>query len=53
MLLLALDWAALHDIVKGEADLRAEYAMLVFSGVALGVLIGAWWRRRGHKPSGA
>lgn len=29
--LLALDWAALHDILKGEPDARGEYAILLLS----------------------
>lgn len=29
--LLALDWAALHDIYKGEGNLRLERAILIAS----------------------
>ena len=39
LLLVALDWAALHDIVKGEPNLHAEYGMVVFSVIVFGVLI--------------
>ncbi len=31
LLVLALDWAALHDILKGEADTTLEYSMLAVS----------------------
>ena len=46
VLIAALDWAALHDIVKGEPDLTLEYATLVFSVVAVGVLVLLLLRRR-------
>ncbi len=29
--LLAIDWAALHDILKGEPDLSLEYGSLLVS----------------------
>jgi xanthine/uracil permease len=29
LLLGALNWAALHDILKGEPDLRAEWAVVI------------------------
>lgn len=28
---LALDWAALHDILKGEPDVRLEWAFVIAS----------------------
>jgi len=31
LILLALDWAALHDIVEGEPDTTLEYGMLILS----------------------
>lgn len=31
LLLLALDWAALHDILKGEANTTVEYTFIAFS----------------------
>jgi peptidoglycan/LPS O-acetylase OafA/YrhL len=43
--LIALDWAALHDIVQGEPDLTNEYAMLAFSMVIFGGLAWFWLRR--------
>ena len=46
VLLLALDWAALHDILKGEPNLYAEYTMIVFSTIIFGVMIFIGLRRR-------
>jgi hypothetical protein len=46
LLLLALDWAALHDIIKGEPDLKAEYSMLVVSLFVFVMMALAW--RRAH-----
>lgn len=48
LILLALDWAALHDILKAnERDLIGEYGVLVFSVIVFAILI-AWqigdWR---------
>jgi hypothetical protein len=37
--LLALDWAALHDIIKGEENAALEYIMILFSIAAFGLLI--------------
>lgn len=37
---LALDWAALHDILKGkESDLSNEYYILGLSPLVLGLLV--------------
>lgn len=44
--LLALDWAALHDIMKGEPDLYNEYGMVVFSLVVFGMMLYSGSRRR-------
>ncbi|HLE60698.1 MAG TPA: hypothetical protein VI700_04105 [Thermoanaerobaculaceae bacterium] len=41
LLLGALDWAALHDILKGEADVRAEWGVVIGTLVLTGVAI-AW-----------
>ena len=43
--LLVLDWAALHDILKGEPNPIAEYLMLsfsvvIYSGLVIRSLIG-------------
>ncbi len=46
VLLLALDWAALHDIMKGEPNLYAEYGMILFSMIIFGVMIFIGLRRR-------
>jgi len=39
VLLLALDGAALHDILKGEPNLYAEYGMILFSIIVFGVMV--------------
>ncbi len=46
LVLLALDWATLHDILKGEPNLYGEYGMLVFSAIVFGLLAIAGLRRR-------
>lgn len=54
VLLLALDWAALHDILKGnEPSYRMEYAILAFSLMVFGVMALGAARRRFHtsRPS--
>jgi hypothetical protein len=48
VLLLALDWAALHDILKGEPNLYAEYGMILFSIVIFGVMIFIGLRGKGR-----
>lgn len=46
LLLLALDWAALHDIVKSnESDFFAEYTALGASLLVFGVLAFAQLRQ--------
>ncbi len=49
VLLLALDWAALHDILKGEPNLYAEYGMILFSIIMFGVMIFIGLRRKNKK----
>ena len=39
LLFLLLDWAALHDILKGEENTFAEYSMLVISISVIPLLI--------------
>lgn len=39
LIIFALDWAALHDILKGEPDTYLEYAVLFVSLVIFGVFI--------------
>jgi len=50
-LLLALDWAALHDILKGEPNLYAEYGMILFSIVIFGVMIFIGLRRKNERAN--
>ena len=38
-LILILNWAALHDILKGEPNLGGEYAILIVSGLMMVGLI--------------
>jgi len=45
-LLLALDWAALHDILKGEPNLYAECGMVVLSMVIFVAMIFTGLRRK-------
>ena len=36
LVVFALNWAALHDIIKGqEPDLRAEYTVVVLTAIGL------------------
>ena len=45
--ILALDWAALHDILKGnEPDYSLEYTTLAVSALVFGLLIVSAWRRK-------
>lgn len=44
--LLALDWAALHDIFKGEPNVVLEYGLLGFSLVVFGSLVYYGLRNR-------
>jgi hypothetical protein len=46
LLLLALIWVALHDILKGEQDVWQEYSVLVLSLVALAGLVYFSLKRR-------
>jgi len=51
LVLLALDWAALHDILKrNEPDYTAEYTMLAASAVIFAALLFARLRKR-HRPA--
>jgi hypothetical protein len=43
--LLVLDWLALHDIVRREPNLAAEYFTIVLSGLVYGGVAGYWVRR--------
>ncbi len=46
----ALDWAAMHDVLRGEADVTNEYFVMAVSGVIYGAVIGYWFRKwRGRK----
>jgi hypothetical protein len=45
LLLLALDWAALHDILRGEPDVWLEWSFVVGS---LLLLLASVVRKRRH-----
>jgi hypothetical protein len=51
VVLIALDWAAVRDILRGESNLRNEFLVVVMSGLVFGGLIGYWVRER-RKRSG-
>ena len=51
VLLLALDWAALHDILKGEPNPYSEYGMVLFSIVIFGVMIFIGLRRKNKRAN--
>lgn len=51
LLLLALDWAALHDILKGEPNPYAEYGMILFSAMIFGALTFIWMRGRDRRAA--
>jgi len=46
VLLLGLDWLALHDILMGEPDLRLEWAVVVLSGAVFALLVANLLFRR-------
>ena len=51
----ALDWAAMHDVLRGEADVTNEYFVMAVSGVIYGAVIGYWvrrWRSRKRPADG-
>lgn len=45
LFILLLDWAALHDIIKGEANTLAEYSILVFSLITVPFLLYRIFRK--------
>ncbi|RPH94275.1 hypothetical protein EHM69_07835 [candidate division KSB1 bacterium] len=46
VVLIALDWAALHDIAKSEPDLWAEWITIAASGLIFGVMLGIIMRSK-------
>jgi len=46
LILLALDWAALHDIFKGEPNPYLEYAVVVFSIILISAVIFITLKRK-------
>ena len=47
LILLALNWAALHDILKGEADVWMEWSVVFLSVL----LLGTYAMRKTHQPA--
>jgi hypothetical protein len=39
LVLLALDWAALHDILRGEPNLWMEWAVVALSAAVVALLV--------------
>jgi hypothetical protein len=52
LLILALDWAALQDIVEGEPDVRAEWIFVFLSLAVFIIMIIDWTRDRKSKRKG-
>ena len=48
LVFLALDWAALHDILKGEPNISGELATLAVSLIPVALLAVTLLRRRGR-----
>jgi len=46
LILLALEWAALHDILKGEPNLYLEYAVVMFSIILISAVIFITLKRK-------
>jgi len=49
--LLALDWAALHDIFRGEPNLYLEYAVVIFSIILISGVIFITLKRKKRRVS--
>lgn len=55
LVVLALDWAAMRDVLRGEADVTNEYFVMAVSGAIYGGVIGYWvrrWRNRKRPADG-
>jgi len=50
LLLLALNWAALHDILKGEQDVWLEWTLVVVSLLLGNAYLARKWRERKRTP---
>lgn len=46
LILLALEWVALHDIFKGEPNLYLEYAVVIFSIILISTVIFITLKRK-------
>jgi membrane associated rhomboid family serine protease len=52
VVLIALDWAALHRITSGEHGTIAAWIVVAVSGLILGVMLGILMRPRQKKRAG-
>jgi membrane associated rhomboid family serine protease len=52
IVLIALDWAALHRITSGEHGTIAAWIVVAVSGLILGVMLGILMRPRQKKREG-
>jgi hypothetical protein len=52
VVLIALDWAALHDILKGEPNLTAEWIVVAASGLIFGLMLGILFRPKQKRREG-
>lgn len=50
LLLLALNWAAWHDILKGERDVWLEWTFVIVSLVLGIAYLARKWRERKRTP---
>jgi len=53
LFLLALDWAALDDILKGEPNVYAEYGMVALSIVVFMAMIFTRLKRKNKRTNTA
>jgi membrane associated rhomboid family serine protease len=52
IVLIALDWAALHRITSGEHGTIAAWVVVAVSGLIFGVMLGILMRPRQKKREG-
>ena len=45
IVLIVLDWAAIHDIIKGETNLTLEYSLIVLSIIVILAIIAIYVRK--------
>ncbi len=45
LVIAAIDWAALHDILNGESDVRLEWSFIIVSVLLLAVFLARKLRK--------